>query len=264
MVGKLRAAMWHPLVTCVGVFVVAVSMVGILVQTHFRTGGGEDGLLGVLDPRSFQLATGPLGRGMGIRRSFLERLELWLPYLGLTLLLLGIASCIWFVMRRNPMEGGQRPRRLALRLPVIGNLRGLALRAHFASTLGMLLSRQVSLVHALQLSAATVDEVETRREADKMAAAAAEGQSLPDSLAAGELLGPAMVYLAGSSAAPTGVGQALQDVAGYYRQRLEFASERAAQFLPLLGLFLAGLVVLCFALAFLGPAFRASMLAVWF
>ena len=55
---------------------------------------------------------------------------------------------------RKPLDPGAGPSGIRFKLPLIGRLRSLAAKAGFASTMALLLRRQVPLPRALELCAA--------------------------------------------------------------------------------------------------------------
>lgn len=175
---------------------------------------------------------------------------------GVGLLALLAVGCVVIASLRKPLDPGAGPRGLRYRLPFLGLLRSHAAKAGFASTMALLLRRRMPLPHALELCAAGVEQGEVREQIERMADRARRGDDLGESLRAGELIPPHLLWFveaAGSSDAST---RALDDIASIYRNRLQRATDRVATFaVPIIEL-LIGLVVLLFALDYVQPAYR--------
>lgn len=157
---------------------------------------------------------------------------------------------------RKPLDPGAGPRGMRYRLPVFGRLRSYAAKAGFASTMALLLRRQLPLPQALELAAASCDGAEVQEQVRRMAETANTGASLTEALRAGDLVPPSLLWFVESAGSEAGCVRALDDIANIYRQRLQRATDRAAAFaLPVVELFI-GLVVLAFAMAYVLPAYN--------
>jgi len=159
-----------------------------------------------------------------------------------------VASVAWL---RKPVDW--QPRDVWFRLPVIGRLRLYAAKAGFASTLALLLRRELPLPRALWLTAAASDDKRIARQVSAMAERAEEGGGLAESLGGGELLPPSLLWLIETAEAGPDAARALEDVAAIYHRRLERAVDRTCAFLTPCFELAVGLVVLLFTLAYMFP-----------
>jgi len=226
---RLKKALTYPLTAAC--FVIAAGVVVLGVATP------------ALSSRTF---ANPFGAG-----------EVRLPPAPLTALavaavvLLGVlvvASVAWL---RKPVDW--QPRDVWFRLPVIGRLRLYAAKAGFASTLALLLRRELPLPRALWLTAAASDDKRIARQVSAMAERAEEGGGLAESLGGGELLPPSLLWLIETAEAGPDAARALEDVAAIYHRRLERAVDRTCAFLTPCFELAVGLVVLLFTLAYMFP-----------
>lgn len=164
--------------------------------------------------------------------------------------------CFGVAALRKPLDPGAGPNGLRFRLPLIGRLRSYAAKAGFASTMALLLRRRLPLPQALELCAASCDGKEVQQQVAVMAEHANRGAGLAESLRAGDLIPPSLLWLAESAGSDAACARVLDDIAGIYRQRLQRATDRVATFaLPVIELII-GLVVLAFAMAYLMPAYN--------
>lgn len=234
---RMRKALFHPLISAVGVAVIGVSLLllsgPILGPLADASAGSMVLFAKQADPTWWRLAP-------------------WaLPVLLCTVVLGGLAFA-WF---RGPLDGGTGPRGLAFRLPFGGHLRACAARSGFASTLGLLVGRGLPLPQALTLAAAATDEPAVRRQVEEMGVEAAGGANLADSVAAGRLVSPAMHWLVATGEQHGRAAAALLDVARIYRQRLDRGVDRLCALVAPLALLATGLIVLAFVAATLGPVY---------
>ncbi|MFK7740525.1 MAG: type II secretion system F family protein [Planctomycetota bacterium] len=175
---------------------------------------------------------------------------------GLGLLTLLALVVIGYAALRKPIEPAAGPRGIRYQLPLIGRLRSYAAKAGFASTMALLLRRQLPLPQALDLCAATCDGTEVQAQVRRMAQHAHAGAGLAESLRQGNLIPPSLLWFAEAAGSDAASVRALDDIAGIYRQRLTRATDRVAVFaLPIIEL-LIGLVVLAFAMAYVLPAYN--------
>lgn len=167
----------------------------------------------------------------------------------LAVVLVGVAAL------RKPLDPGAGPRGIRYQLPFIGRLRSYAAKAGFASTMALLLRRQVPLPQALELCAAGCDGAEVQSQVWRMAEHAHAGASLADSVRQGDLIPPSLLWFAEAAGSDVACARALDDIASIYRQRLQRATDRVAVFaLPIIELII-GFVVLAFAMAYVLPAY---------
>ena len=134
------------------------------------------------------------------------------------------------------------------RIPVLGRLRDYARQTTFASTLALLLRRQVPLPTALALAGRTSD-------------VAAQGGSLTESLR--DTFDPTLLWLIESADGSGEAARALDDVAKIYRRRLDRAVERTTTVLVPLAELVVGVVVFVCAYSFVLPLYRAASEVLW-
>jgi type II secretory pathway component PulF len=161
---------------------------------------------------------------------------------------------------RNPLNLGAR----RLPLPFVERLRKDALRASFSSTLAVLLRRQLPLPKAFALAAAATDDRWARQRVEQMANAADSGAALADSVEAGELISPTLLWLLRKAEATGTVGETLTDLAAIFSERLDRSVDRLCTVVaPAAELFI-GLVLVCLMLLFMFPAMRAMSFTLGF
>ena len=154
---------------------------------------------------------------------------------------------------QSPLDAG---RGLGFRLPVIGPLRNHAAKASFASTMALLMRRNVPLPAALTLAAEATEDKRVRRAVVKMSQSAHEGQPLAESVRAGSLLEPSMLWLIETAERGGSAHVALDDVSRIHRQRLDRATERLAVLVTPCAELVLGVIVFVCAWAFMVPLMR--------
>ena len=160
---------------------------------------------------------------------------------------------LFFAWVQSPLDAG---RGLGFRIPLVGPLRNHAAKASFASTMALLTRRQVPLPAALTLAAEATEDTRVRRAIVRMSEAAHEGQPLAESVRAGSLLEPSMLWLIETAERGGSAHVALDDVARIHRQRLERASERLAVLVTPCAELVLGIIVFLCAWAFMVPLMR--------
>ena len=176
-----------------------------------------------------------------------------LPWIGLGVLGLICTAAFVFAAIRRPLDGSG-PDTLLFRLPVFGRLRTYAQKASFASTLALLARRRLPLTRMLGLAAAATDNATTRRHIQEMVDHADGGETMTESIRAGNLIAPGLLFLLKTAETCGTVPDALAEVARIYRQRLERATDRLCTLIRPAAEILLGLVVMLFALAYVFPA----------
>jgi type IV pilus assembly protein PilC len=237
---RLRRALFYPMVSAVGVLLVAAVMLGYLIAT-------SGSLTSFLEVFSLDPLFG------SSRRVFWWRLAPWIGMAALLVIVLGAFVYAW---RRNPLDAGTGPRRIGFRLPLLGALRTYAAKSGFAATMAMLIGRGLPLPECLRLAAVASDDAEVAAQIEVMRCQAEGGGNLAASVAAGGLISPGMLWFVEAGEAGGEPAKALADVADLYRQRLDRAVDRLCFLVPPVGTLLIGLPVLGFAVSFLGPMYE--------
>jgi len=156
----------------------------------------------------------------------------------------------WWTLKRSPRQGSW-----TFALPVLGPIRLDALRATVASTLSMLLRRELPLPAALALASDTADHPAWRARLEEARQRADEGAALSDALEGTGLFEPSRLWLVRSSEANGDTSGALHDVARLYRRRLDRRIDRFTLLVRPAAELALGAVVFCFAFSFLVPLF---------
>ncbi len=243
---RVRSALRYPFYVLVVVLLIGVSLVTLLPPL----------LSSLLDPLSQTFWSTDLVRifrGTGTL-SVAEYLNL-LPWVGLGFLGSVLAALFLFAAVRRPRDGGG-PRGLLFRLPVLGRLRTYAARASFAATLALLSRRSLPLPRMLALAATTANNSVTQEHIRQMLDRAESGDTMVESVRAGNLISPALMFLLRSAESCGTVPDALAEVARIYRQRLDRATDRLCMLIRPAAEVLLGIVVMLFALAYLFPALQ--------
>ena len=168
---------------------------------------------------------------------------------------LGALACLvavgaWWTLKRSPRQGSW-----TFALPVLGPIRLDALRATVATTLSMLLGRELPLPAALALAADTADHPAWRARLQDARQQAEGGAALSDALEGTGLFEPSRLWLVRCAEANGDAGGALRDVARLYRRRLDRRLDRFTLLVRPAAELALGAVVFCFAFSFLVPLF---------
>ena len=243
---RIGAALRYPLYALVVILLIGTALVTFLpsmltslldLKTVWNTNLFRNGLFG--DSRTVTLA---------------DYLHL-LPWIGLGILGLSGVCLLLFAAIRRPLDGGG-PKGLLFRMPVLGRLRTYAARASFASTLALLARRNLPLPRMLALAAATADNSVTREHIQHMLECAEGGDNMVESIRAGNLIAPGLLFLLKTAETCGTAADALHEVARIYRQRLERATDRLCTLIRPAAEILLGIVVMLFALAYMFPALQ--------
>lgn len=238
---RLKKALFYPMVSGVSVLMVGLVMFFVVGPR-------------VLDFRSasrvepFWSAWWPVGG-----RHFWD----YAPWIVLGVFALLVLATLFFVWFRNPLDAGAGPRGFLFRFPFVGRVRAYAAKAGFASTMAMLIGRKMPLPVSLELASAATQHPEVSRQIEVMRTRAESGENLTESVRAGDLLSPAMLWLVESGEAGGTVGTSLADVSRVYQQRFERSVDRLCFFVNPAALILIGLVVAGFCFAVLGPMYHS-------
>jgi general secretion pathway protein F len=122
----------------------------------------------------------------------------------------------------------------------------------------MLLRRGVPLTSAFQLTASATSSRFIRLRVERMAAAAEEGASLADALAAGGLLPSSLVWLVDGAQSRGDAAGGVEDVAQIYAQRLDRSVQRMEVLARPAAELLIGAVVFALAYSFIVPLVQTT------
>lgn len=240
---RLRKALLYPVVSAIGV-------IGIGVVMFAFFGPSVEGLL---------------DRNVApwVRPNTATVWWSYAPWMVLGVFALVIAGVLLFAWFRHPLDGSVGPRGFGFRFPCVGRLRTFAAKAGFASTMAMLIKRQMPLPESLRLAAAATDQEEVAAQIRAMQDCAESGESLTESVRAGDLISPAMLWFVAAGEAGGTPATSLADVAGVYRQRLDRGVDRLCFLVTPILLLMTGFVVLGFAVAYLAPIFHYYKMVLW-
>ena len=118
--------------------------------------------------------------------------------------------------------------------------------------------RRVPLADALDLAAEATEDRALSARVREMAGSARAGEGLSDTLKSGGILEPSLLWLVSAAEGTEGIGEALEDVARLYEQRLDRGLERFAVLVRPAAELLIGVVVFAFAYSFLVPLLRSA------
>jgi type II secretory pathway component PulF len=139
----------------------------------------------------------------------------------------------------------------------------LAALASLASTLALLLRRRIPLPDALALAAESGNGGEVDARVRAMADTARGGSGLAASMRAGALFEPSLLWLVETGEQAGAAADALEDVAGIYRQRLRRGIDRFTVLLQPAAELVIGIVVFVIAYSFLVPIFEYTRSVLW-
>jgi general secretion pathway protein F len=235
---RLKKALFYPIVSLVTVVAIGLTMFLIVGP-------------GLPDVRWREMFWTTMGRSG--RSSWWD----YAPWFVLAFFALLVLSTLLFIWFRGPLDAGAGPRGVLFKIPLVGRMRTYAAKAGFASTMAMLIRRRLPLGESLDLAAAATDHPEIAGQIAVMRACAESGESLTDSVRAGDLISPAMLWLIESGEASGTVATSLADVGRVYQQRFERSADRLCFFVNPAALVLIGLIVAGFCVACLGPMYRS-------
>jgi general secretion pathway protein F len=220
LAARLRTALAYPIVAAFFVLVVGGAVLLFAAPTHWRL-SAEMAL-----PSPLPYAVGAVG------------------VLGALL----VAAFLYGWIRRVDGTG--------FRLPVIGRIRLHASRSALASTLALLLRRNVPLTTALSLAADACDD---RRLAARLRLAsegAVAGAKLSEVLREGDSFEPTLLWLVEAAEGTKDLPRALDDVGNVCSRRFERAVDRLTVLITPMAELVVGAAVFFLAYSFLVPLFE--------
>ncbi len=221
MAGKVRSALSYPIfVLFIAIVVVIVLMVKV-VPTFTSIFDSYD-------------ATLPLMTRMLIGMSNFFK-NFWWIIIGLIILvILGIK----FYKRTE--EGRLNMAKLALKLPILGNISLLNASSQFANNLTMLLGSGLSMTKAVTITSKVLDNYYISHEVGLMTAKLEEGKTLNECMRTSACLPDILTDMVGVGEETGELEDTLHTIAGYYDSELEMAIQSALKKLePTILVFLA-------------------------
>lgn len=142
------------------------------------------------------------------------------------------------------------------RLPVLGRIRLHAARSSLASTLGLLLRRNVPLTTALALGAEACDDRRVASRLRRCSEGAFAGAKLSEVLRDAGTFEPTLLWLVEAAEGTRDLPRALDDVSNVCARRFERAVDRLSVLITPLAELVIGAAVFLFAYSFLAPLFE--------
>lgn len=140
---------------------------------------------------------------------------------------------------------------LALKLPIIGNLKRKTACSQFSRNLSTLLSAGVSIIDALEITANTMDNTVFQMSVRDAREQVARGIQLSVPLRESGIFPPMVYHMVGIGEETGGLDEMLNKVAEYYEEEVVAATEQAAAAIePLIIIVMAGIVIAIIAAVF--------------
>ena len=174
-----------------------------------------------------------------------------LPYAAVALGVLGalfVAAILFGLVRRVDGSG--------FRLPVLGRIRLHAARSSLATTLALLLRRNVPLTTALALATEACDDRRLAARLRLASESAVAGAKLSEVLRDGNTFEPTLLWLVEAAEGTHDLPRALDDVSNICARRFERAVDRLTVLITPLAELVVGAAVFFFAYSFLAPLFE--------
>lgn len=171
----------------------------------------------------------------------------YLIVLGIFLLVMGIKAY------GSTETGNYIYANMAIRLPIIGNMKRKNACAAFSRNLSTLLGAGVSIIDALDITANTMDNAVYKLAVQDAREQVARGIQLSVPLKESGVFPPMVYHMVGIGEETGGLDEMLDKVAEYYEEEVTAATEQAAAALePLIIVLMAGIVIAIIAAIF-GP-----------
>lgn len=151
---------------------------------------------------------------------FFQRWWLWM--------LAAIAvAIIAFKLYDNTEEGRLNIAKLALKVPVFGNINELNAASQFANSMAMMLGAGLPMTRAISITAKTLDNYFVSQEIGKLTGKLEEGRNLANSMREINLMPDILVDMVAVGEETGELESTLHTIAGYYDAELEMAIQSA-------------------------------------
>ena len=169
------------------------------------------------------------------------------------LLAIGVAISLFYKIYGNTEAGRMNFAKIALKLPVLGNISVLNGASQFANSMATMLNAGLPLNKAISITAKTMDNYFLSTETGKLAGKLEEGKALGSSMREANYMPDILVDMVGVGEETGEIEDTLHTIAAYYDVELEMATDAALKKMEptlLVGLAgVAGFIVLAIYMA---------------
>lgn len=223
LAGKVKGALSYPIF----VFVLAIIVVIVLMVKVVPT------FTSIFDEMGAEL---PLMTRMLIAIS-----NFFAKFWWLIALLAGSLVLVYNVLMRTE-EGKIKLAKLALKIPVLGDIQNLNSASQFSNNLATLLAAGLPITKAISITSRVIDNYYISTEVGKSAARLEEGKKMGDSLKESACLPDILIDMVAVGEETGELEKTLGNIAGYYDAELEMAVSKAISKLePTVLVFIAGI-----------------------
>jgi len=223
LAGKVKGALSYPIF----VFVLAIIVVIVLMVKVVLT------FTSIFDEMGAEL---PLMTRMLIAIS-----NFFAKFWWLIALLAGSLVLVYNVLMRTE-EGKIKLAKLALKIPVLGDIQNLNSASQFSNNLATLLAAGLPITKAISITSRVIDNYYISTEVGKSAARLEEGKKMGDSLKESACLPDILIDMVAVGEETGELEKTLGNIAGYYDAELEMAVSKAISKLePTVLVFIAGI-----------------------
>lgn len=159
------------------------------------------------------------------------------------MVILGViaAIAVAFKIYSGTETGRMNVAKLALKLPIFGNINILNGATQFANSMAIMLSAGLPMTRAISITAKVIDNYYISTEVGKLAGKIEEGKSLTDSMRENPVLPDILIDMVGVGEETGEMEETLKTIGGYYDAELQMATDAAMKKLePAILVFLAG------------------------
>jgi len=238
---KVRAAFTYP---------VFVAVVGLLTVIFLMT---------FVMPKLSSLLKG-FGDNLPLATRWLLAIAAWMTTKTFWIGLVSIIGVCLLVWKLSGEKGRLVRDRLLLKLPLVGQLVHELELSCFARSFGLLISHGISVLKAMEVAAPAVSHRVIRAQLDRIPEGLRQGKSLSSCLKELSLSTPFLVNTVAVGEETGRIGDALNEVAGYYERDAHRLLQLMASLLEPMLIVTVGLIVGFIVMAVLLPIFEMSSL----
>ena len=147
---------------------------------------------------------------------------------------------------------------LVLNLPIMGQLVQGAAMASFATSLGTMIKAGVPILHGLEITIASTNNVRVARVLEEMRSGAREGRSLAEPLKNSEVFPPMVAQMIAVGEETGKLAGMLDEIAKFYEEVVTTLVERMTSLLEPILLLVMGSIIGCLVVAMYLPIFQLS------
>lgn len=151
--------------------------------------------------------------------------------------------------------------RVALKLPIVGDLNKKSISSTFSSTMSMLVESGIPMLHAMEITRTVINNSVADEELELAINGLREGQSLYDSLSGSEIYPPIMFSMISIGEESGSLDDMLAKISIYFKEEVDIAVDNMTMMIePMLTIFLA-VIVGGIMMAIMAPTFAAAAAA---